>query len=110
MADVERLVAASFGAHERVLDAGPLSGGGFAAVWWITLSDRRTVVLKASPPAHVPLLAYEQGLLSAEARYYRLVGLHAPQVPVPQESCVTAPTRSCSTATGCSRRCSTGER
>ena len=83
-ADVERLVAASFGAHERVLDAGPLSGGGFAAVWWITLSDRRTVVLKASPPAHVPLLAYEQGLLSAEARYYRLVGLHAPQVPVPR--------------------------
>ena len=56
-ADIESLTRASFDDGTRVVDCGPLSGGGFAAVWWVRLGDGRTVVLKTSPPAHVTLLA-----------------------------------------------------
>jgi aminoglycoside phosphotransferase (APT) family kinase protein len=82
--DVATLVAASFGAHRGVVDCGPMTGGGFAAVWRVTLDDGRSVVLKASPPAQARLLRYERGLLAAEARYYRLVSERAPRVPVPR--------------------------
>jgi len=82
--DVARLVAASFGADRGVVDCGPMSGGGFAAGWWVALEDSRSVVLKASPPAQARLLRYGRGLLAAEARYYRLLSERAPQVPVPQ--------------------------
>ncbi|MGB2572170.1 phosphotransferase [Micromonospora citrea] len=80
---VRRYVAASLGAAVRVTDCGPLTGGGFAAVWWVTLDDGRTVVLKVGPPPQVPLLRYERGLIAAEARYLRLVAERAPGVPVP---------------------------
>ncbi|MGC4812830.1 phosphotransferase family protein [Micromonospora sp. DT228] len=82
--DVAYLVRASFGPHTRVRDAGPLAGGGYATVWWARLDDDRRVVLKLAPPAGTPLLRYERGLCAAEARYFRLVAAHAPQVPVPQ--------------------------
>ncbi|UWP78665.1 phosphotransferase family protein [Dactylosporangium fulvum] len=62
---------------------GPLSGGTFAAVWRATLEDGTDVVVKIGPPADCPLLRYEQGMIPAEARYYRLVAAHAPEVPVP---------------------------
>ncbi|WP_433124362.1 phosphotransferase family protein [Micromonospora sp. CA-240977] len=81
--DVAYLVRASFGPHTRVRDAGPLTGGGYATVWWARLDDDRKVVLKLAPPAGTPLLRYERGLCAAEARYFRLVAEHAPQVPVP---------------------------
>ncbi|MET7707622.1 phosphotransferase [Micromonospora sp. NPDC005413] len=81
--DVAHLVRASFGPQAQVRDAGPLSGGGFATVWWALLDDDRRVVLKLAPPAGTPLLRYERGLCAAEARYFRLVAEHAPQVPVP---------------------------
>ncbi|MEU7588401.1 aminoglycoside phosphotransferase family protein [Micromonospora sp. NPDC049230] len=81
--DVAHLVRASFGPHTRVRDAGPLAGGGYATVWWARLDDDRRVVLKLAPPAGTPLLRYERGLCAAEARYFRLVAEHAPQVPVP---------------------------
>ncbi|MET8119855.1 aminoglycoside phosphotransferase family protein [Micromonospora sp. NPDC005189] len=77
------LVRASFGPRAQVRDAGPLSGGGFATVWWALLDDDRRVVLKLAPPAETPLMRYERGLCAAEARYFRLVAEHAPQVPVP---------------------------
>ncbi|MCO1660713.1 phosphotransferase family protein [Pseudonocardia humida] len=83
-ADVAELVCASFGSRRCMIDAGPMSGGGFAAVWWVRLDDGRTVVLKVSPPAAVGLLGYERGLLAAEARYYRLVAERAARVPVPR--------------------------
>ncbi|SCG36662.1 phosphotransferase family protein [Micromonospora coxensis] len=80
---VRRYVAASLGPTVRVTGCGPLTGGGFAAVWWVGLDDGRTVVLKVGPPPQVPLLRYERGLVAAEARYLRLVAARAPAVPVP---------------------------
>ncbi|MFF5175761.1 phosphotransferase family protein [Micromonospora sp. NPDC000089] len=80
---VRRYVAASFGPTVEVTDCAPLTGGGFAAVWWLTLDDSRRLVLKVGPAAAVPLLRYERGLIAAEARYLRLVAERAPQVPVP---------------------------
>lgn len=80
---VRRYVAASLGPAARVTGAGPLSGGGFAAVWWVTLADGRAVVLKVGPPPQVPLLRYERDMIGAEARYLRLVAARAPGVPVP---------------------------
>lgn len=62
---------------------GPLSGGTFAAVWRATLDDGRDVVVKVGPPADVPLLRYERGVIAAEARYYRTVAATTPLVPVP---------------------------
>ncbi|MEV4497398.1 aminoglycoside phosphotransferase family protein [Micromonospora arborensis] len=81
--DVAYLLRASFGSHTRVRDTGPLTGGGYATVWWALLDDDSRVVLKLAPPAGTPLLRYERGLCAAEARYFRLVADHAPQVPVP---------------------------
>ncbi|MEV0128877.1 aminoglycoside phosphotransferase family protein [Dactylosporangium sp. NPDC050688] len=62
---------------------GPLSGGTFAAVWRAALDDGRDVVVKVGPPAGVPLLRYERGVIAAEARYYRTVAAATPLVPVP---------------------------
>ncbi|SBT41062.1 phosphotransferase family protein [Micromonospora auratinigra] len=80
---VRRYVAASLGPTPRVTGCGPLAGGGFAAVWWVTLDDGRAVVLKVGPPRTVPLLRYERDMIGAEARYLRLVAERAPAVPVP---------------------------
>ncbi|MFF5202279.1 phosphotransferase family protein [Micromonospora parva] len=82
-ADVAYLVGASFGPGAGVRDAGPLTGGGYATVWWALLDDGRRVVLKLAPSAETPLLRYERGLCAAEDRYFRLVAERAPQVPVP---------------------------
>ncbi|WP_239675691.1 phosphotransferase family protein [Natronosporangium hydrolyticum] len=86
-ADLHRLAVASFGAGTRVRECQPLPGGGFAAVWSVTLDDGRAgpgreMVLKTAPPATVPLLSYERGLLAAEARYYRTAA-QAATVPLP---------------------------
>ncbi|MGW3603767.1 phosphotransferase family protein [Micromonospora sp. NPDC005161] len=83
MDDVTYLVRASFGPHTRVRDGGPLTGGGYATVWWALLDDDRRVVLTLAPPAGKRLLRYERGLCTAEARYFRLVTERAPGVPVP---------------------------
>lgn len=80
---VRRYVEASFGEARRMVDCAPITGGGFATVWRVTLDDGRGVVIKVAPRADVPLLRYERGLSGAEARYFRLVATHAPQVPVP---------------------------
>ena len=80
---VRRYLAASLGPAPGVADCGPLAGGGFAAVWWVTLDDGRAVVLKVGPPPQVPLLRYERDMIGAEARYLRLVAARAPAVPVP---------------------------
>ncbi|MCX5066302.1 aminoglycoside phosphotransferase family protein [Micromonospora lupini] len=80
---VQGFVDASFGADRRVVDCGPIPGGGFATVWRVALDDGRDVVLKVPPPPDASLLRYERGLGGAEARYFRLVAARAPQVPVP---------------------------
>ncbi|MBY8874911.1 aminoglycoside phosphotransferase family protein [Micromonospora sp. PLK6-60] len=80
---VARYLAASVGPSAGVAGCGPLAGGGFAAVWWVELTDGRRVVLKVGPPPDVPLLRYERGMIAAEARYLRRVADRAPAVPVP---------------------------
>jgi aminoglycoside phosphotransferase (APT) family kinase protein len=52
-------------------------------VWRATLAGGRPVVVKVAPPAGVPMLGYERGLIPAEAEYYTLVRARAPGVPVP---------------------------
>ncbi|MFG1739073.1 phosphotransferase family protein [Micromonospora chalcea] len=82
-AQVRRYLTASLGPDAEVEGCGPLSGGGFAAVWWVRLADGRDVVLKVGPPPHVPLLRYERDMIGAEAHYLRLVAARAPAVPAP---------------------------
>lgn len=81
---VARLAKSSFGRDRKVVDCGPLTGGGFGAVWWAALDDGRRIVLKASPPPDAGLLRYERDVIAAEARYFRLVAAKAPSVPVPR--------------------------
>lgn len=50
-----------------------LTGGTFNAVYRIGAGGR-SVVLKASPPAGVPLLTYERDLLRTETRFFELAG------------------------------------
>ncbi|MEU0082356.1 phosphotransferase [Micromonospora tulbaghiae] len=80
---VRRYLAASLGRGAEVADCGPLTGGGFAAVWWVRLTGGGDVVLKVGPPPHVPLLRYERDMIGAEAFYLRLVADRAPGVPAP---------------------------
>lgn len=78
------MVRTAFGARTTVVERAPLSGGGFAAVWRVRLSDGRDVVLKAGPGPGIPLLTYEHGMIACEAAYFRLVRDEAPGVPVPE--------------------------
>jgi hypothetical protein len=82
---IARLVRAAFGDAVHVVDSAPLTGGGFASVIRVTLSDGREVVLKVGPPPGTALLEYEAGMIAAEARYLRLAGPSAlPGSPLPQ--------------------------
>ncbi|GIE93141.1 phosphotransferase [Paractinoplanes rishiriensis] len=79
--DIAAAVRSGLGAE--ITAAAELSGGTFAAVWRATLADGREVVVKVAPPAAVPMLGYERGLIPAEAEYYSLVRAQCPGVPVP---------------------------
>ncbi|HEY3502115.1 MAG TPA: phosphotransferase [Actinocatenispora sp.] len=81
-ADVLSVLADALG-DVGVVDAAELGGGTFAAVWRVALADGREVVVKVAPPRSARLLTYEQGLIPAEAEYFRLVRDRAPGVPVP---------------------------
>ncbi|MFG1885200.1 hypothetical protein [Micromonospora sp. NPDC049102] len=61
-ADPAAALAARFGAGHTMVDCAPITGGGFATVWWVALDDGREVVLKVAPPTDAPLLRYERGL------------------------------------------------
>lgn len=74
----------SFGGGVTAGDCAPLAGGLFAAVWSVTLDDGRQVVVKVAPARDIPVLAYEQGLMTAEAEYFQLACEHVPDVPVPE--------------------------
>jgi Phosphotransferase enzyme family len=71
---VERWIGAALGGSVRVVSATPLAGGEFATVLRVAVSDGREVVLKVGPAPGTRLLAYEDGMVAAEARYLRLAG------------------------------------
>jgi fructosamine-3-kinase len=81
-AGVESVLTDGLGAVD-IVDAAELSGGTFATVWRVALADGREVVVKVGPAPSARLLAYEKGLIPAEAEYFRLVRDRAPGVPVP---------------------------
>lgn len=78
---VRRLVAAGL-PGAQVAGWRELSGGEFAAVARVALRDGREVVLKVGPDPAVPVLAYEYGMIGAEARYLAQVRRALPDVPV----------------------------
>jgi aminoglycoside phosphotransferase (APT) family kinase protein len=62
-----------------------LTGGMFNIAYRAQLSDGRTVLVKIAPPADLPVLRYERGILSTEAAVYRQ--LNSPtgaRVPTPR--------------------------
>jgi aminoglycoside phosphotransferase (APT) family kinase protein len=78
--DVTALLRERFG--RVAVHCGALTGGTFAAVWRVVFDDGTEAAVKIGPPAGVPVLRYERGVIAAEARYYRLAGA-AGGVPVP---------------------------
>lgn len=76
-------VRASFGPRVRPATCRELTGGGYAAVWRVSLNDGGEVVLKVAPPPHVRQLRYERDLLTAEARYFELLKNRDEAFPVP---------------------------
>jgi len=71
---IARWVAQAFGPGVGVTASTALTGGGFATVHRVQLSDGREVVLKAGPEPGIGLLEYERGMVAAEVRYLRLAG------------------------------------
>jgi aminoglycoside phosphotransferase (APT) family kinase protein len=74
------------GIVRRALGAGllehvELTDGMFNAAYRLTTDDGRVVVLKAAPPADVPLLTYERDLMRTEALAFELMA--AQDLPVP---------------------------
>jgi aminoglycoside phosphotransferase (APT) family kinase protein len=66
---------------EQVTGCCALAGGEFNAVSLLTLVTGERLVVKI-PPAGIPLLSYERGMLGTEALFYRLAG-SLPGVTVP---------------------------
>jgi aminoglycoside phosphotransferase (APT) family kinase protein len=83
-AGAARIVHASLGPGRQVVQAMPLTGGGFATVWRADLDDDTSVVLKVGPAPDAPLLTYEADMVGAEAGYLRTVRRGEPTVPVPE--------------------------
>ncbi|GAA3137139.1 aminoglycoside phosphotransferase family protein [Planomonospora alba] len=63
-----------------VASAAELSDGFANAVWRLTLTDGREVVLKLSPPPELEQLTYERHLLRTEAMVYRTAPLPGPEL------------------------------
>jgi aminoglycoside phosphotransferase (APT) family kinase protein len=80
--DIESFARQAF-PDQQVRECGPLSGGTFAAVWRVRLSDGRDTVVKVGPEPSTKLLTYEADMITSEAAYYRLVKQHVPTAPVP---------------------------
>jgi aminoglycoside phosphotransferase (APT) family kinase protein len=67
---------------DDVTDCDELGGGTFNTVYRVRSADGRRLVVKLAPPTGTPILRYEQGILGAEALYYRLAaGLAGVTVP-----------------------------
>jgi aminoglycoside phosphotransferase (APT) family kinase protein len=66
------------GPDARVLAAEELTDGTFNTVWRLQVDPLGPVVLKVAPPATLPLMTYERGILRTEARYLELAASRAP--------------------------------
>ncbi|MFE9429085.1 phosphotransferase family protein [Kitasatospora sp. NPDC006697] len=65
-----------------------LTGGTFNTAYRVRLFDGRSVLVKIAPPADVPVLRYERGILGTEAAVYRLLDSAAgARVPTPRLLC-----------------------
>ncbi len=67
----------------RIAAALPLTGGTYNALHTVELTDGSRLVLKVPPPAHLPRMRYEAGLLHGEALFYASAapaGVPAPRV------------------------------
>ncbi|BBB01590.1 putative phosphotransferase [Actinacidiphila reveromycinica] len=67
---------------DRIAAVTPLAGGTYNALHAVDLTDGTRWVLKVPPPAHLPRLRYEAGLLHGEECFYR--GAAAADVPAPR--------------------------
>jgi len=82
---LEAAVARALGGDVRVSAVDELPEGMFNAVYRVCLQPGdRSVVVKSSPPAQVPLLTYERDILRTEAAFYQraseVLGLPVPEV------------------------------
>jgi aminoglycoside phosphotransferase (APT) family kinase protein len=67
---------------DQVTDAALLDGGSFNSVYSVALTDGSKLILKAAPPAEMPVLRHEHGLLRSETLLYTLAaGRHVVGVP-----------------------------
>jgi aminoglycoside phosphotransferase (APT) family kinase protein len=57
---------------DQVTDAALLDGGSFNSVYRVALTDGSKLILKAAPPAEMPVLRHEHGLLRSETLLYTL--------------------------------------
>ncbi|SEG77196.1 Fructosamine-3-kinase [Actinacidiphila yanglinensis] len=67
---------------DRIAAATALTGGTYNALHAVDLTDGTRLVVKVPPPAHLPRLRYEAGLLHGEERFYACA--EAAQVPAPR--------------------------
>jgi aminoglycoside phosphotransferase (APT) family kinase protein len=81
-AEVVAVLARAGVAAERIAATTALTGGTYNALHAVDLTDGTRLVLKVPPPAHLPRLRYEAGLLHGEERFYACAG--AAGVPAPR--------------------------
>ncbi|MGW4208117.1 phosphotransferase family protein [Lentzea sp. NPDC004789] len=60
-----------------------LTDGWFNTAYRVVLDDGRAAVVKLAPPADVPILRYERGIMATEAMVYRRLAV-LPDVPAPE--------------------------
>ncbi|MBA4860832.1 aminoglycoside phosphotransferase family protein [Streptomyces sp. PSKA54] len=61
-----------------------LTDGWFNTAYRVLLDDGRPAVVKLAPPAEVPVLRYERGIMNTEAMVYRRVGADPAGIPMPE--------------------------
>jgi aminoglycoside phosphotransferase (APT) family kinase protein len=83
---MQTIVTHHFGASSRLVSAEELTDGYYNAAYRLDLADGLRCVLKVAPPAAVPVLRYEQDIMTAEVETIRLVRAHT-TMPVPEILC-----------------------
>ncbi|OAH12951.1 phosphotransferase family protein [Streptomyces jeddahensis] len=61
-----------------------LTDGWFNAAYRVLLDDGRPAIVKLAPPADVPVLRYERGIMATEAMVYRRAGGDPAGIPMPE--------------------------